>query len=299
MLFIEGEDSTLKAFGLVVNLNKKGVRNLVAQISCWLKDRGCDVMIDEGIAHRLDLPMFGVSQEELLERAECILVFGGDGTMLWTTRRVAKTGIPIVGINLGHLGFLTEVDIPEALPALEKILEGQYHIEERMMLQAEVYRQGKLVHSFVGLNDAVITKGTIPRPICLEAYINDEFFNNYHADGLIVASPTGSTAYSLSAGGPLATPELDLILLTPICPHSLWARPVVITPDSTIKILLISNWGEVMLTMDGQNGFGLCQNDEIIIKSSPQKAKFLRIVGRSFFEVLRKKLKDEEVQGGV
>ncbi|MFA4885151.1 MAG: NAD(+)/NADH kinase [Desulfotomaculaceae bacterium] len=289
----------MKTFGLVVNLNKKGVRDLVAQISRWLEDRGCEVLIDEGTAHHLALTRFGVSQEEILERSECILVFGGDGTMLWTARRVAKAGIPIVGINLGHLGFLTEIDIPEALPALEKILKGHYRIEERMMLQAEVYRQGNLVHSFAGLNDAVITKGTIPRPIYLEAYINEEFFNNYHADGLIVASPTGSTAYSLSAGGPLATPELDLILLTPICPHSLWARPVVITPDSTIKILLISNWGEVMLTMDGQHGVSLRQNDEIIIKSAPQKAKFLRIVGRSFFEVLRKKLKDEEVQGGV
>ncbi len=289
----------MKTFGLVVNLNKKGVRDLVAQISRWLKDRGCDVLIDEGTAQHLDLPVSGVSQEEILERSECILVFGGDGTMLWTTRRVAKAGIPIVGINLGHLGFLTEIDIPEALPALEKILKGHYRIEERMMLQAEVYRQGNLVNSFTGLNDAVITKGTIPRPIYLKAYINEEFFNNYHADGLIVASPTGSTAYSLSAGGPLATPELDLILLTPICPHSLWARPVVITPDSTIKILLASNWGEVMLTMDGQHGVSLRQKDEIIIKSAPQKAKFLRIVGRSFFEILRKKLKDEEVRNGV
>jgi len=298
-LYLKREDAALKTFGLVVNLNKKGVRDLVAQISRWLVDRGREVLIEEGTAQHLDLTRFGVSQEELLEKSECILVFGGDGTMLWTTRRVAKAGIPIVGINLGHLGFLTEIDIPEALPALEKILEGHYRIEERMMLQAEVYRQGNLVHNFVGLNDAVITKGTIPRPICLKAYINEEFFNNYHADGLIVASPTGSTAYSLSAGGPLATPELDLILLTPICPHSLWARPVVITPDSTIKILLVSSWGEVILTMDGQHGVSLRQNDEIIIKSAPQKAKFLRMVGRSFFEVLRTKLKDEEVRNGV
>ncbi|NLI12390.1 NAD(+)/NADH kinase [Pelotomaculum propionicicum] len=289
----------MKNFGLVVNLNKKGVCELVAQISRWLEHRGCGVMIEEGTAQQLGLPDFGVSQEELLDRSECILVFGGDGTMLWTTRRVAHTGIPIAGINLGHLGFLTEIDVPEALPALEKILTGQYRIEERMMLQAEIYRQGNLVHSFVGLNDAVITKGTIPRPICLEAYINEEFFNYYHADGVIIATPTGSTAYSLSAGGPLATPELDLILLTPICPHSLWARPVVITPQSTVKLVLRSNWGEVMLTMDGQHGVSLRQYDEIKIKRACQKAKFLRMAGRSFFEVLRNKLKDEDARNGV
>lgn len=289
----------MKTFGLVVNLNKERVHELVAQITRWLEDRGCEVLLDEGASHHLNLPRFGVAQEELVERAQCILVFGGDGTMLWTARRVAKAGIPVAGINLGHLGFLAEIDIPEALPALEKILAGQYRIEERMMLQAEVYRQDRLVHGLVGLNDAVITKGTIPRPIYLKACINDEFFNNYHADGLIAASPTGSTAYSLSAGGPLATPELDLILLTPICPHSLWARPVVVTPESTIKIRLLSNRGEVILTVDGQHGVSLCKDDEIVIRKAPQKAKFIRIVGRSFFEILRKKLKDEEAHSGV
>lgn len=283
----------------MVNLNKKGVHKLVTQIVCWLEDRGCEVMIVEDTANYLDLSRIGVSQEKLVERSQCVLVFGGDGTMLWAVRKVARAGIPVIGINLGHLGFLTEIDIPEALPTLEKILEGQYRIEERMMLEALVYRQGKLVESSIGLNDVVITKRTIARPIYLETYVGDEFLNNYHADGLIVASPTGSTAYSLSAGGPLVTPNHDLILLTPICPHSLWARPVVIAPESTIKILTLSNHGEVMLTIDGQHGLSLYQNDEIVIRRAPQRAKFLRIVGRSFFEVLRKKLKEEGEQNGV
>jgi NAD+ kinase len=156
-----------------------------------------------------------------------------------------------------------------------------------------------VVENSVGLNDVVISKGAIARPIRLEAYVNNNFVNKYNADGLIIASPTGSTAYSLSAGGPLVSPDHDLILLTPICPHSLWARPVVITPESVIKAALLSDGGAVTLTIDGQYVFSLRQNDEIVVRRAPQKAEFLRITGRNFFEVLRKKLKEDGDRNGV
>ncbi|MDD4237826.1 MAG: NAD(+)/NADH kinase [Desulfotomaculaceae bacterium] len=289
----------MNSFGLVVNLNKKGVRKLVRQVADCLIRRGCSVLIEEGIAAHLELPEFGVPKSRLYELAECVIVFGGDGTLLGTARKVAETGTPIIGINMGHLGFLTEIDIPEALPALEKLLDGEYYIEERMMLQAHVYRQDKLVEHMVGLNDAVITKGAFARLIYLEAHVNDEYINTYPTDGMIIASPTGSTAYSLSAGGPLATPDLELMLLTPICPHALWARPLLVAPESVIKIVSLSSQGEVMLTVDGQHGLSLCQYDQVLVSRSPQKARLVRLRGRRFFDVLRKKLNEEGDRNGA
>ncbi len=289
----------MKVFGLVVNLEKKGVHELVAHTAHWLEDRGCTVLIGEKTACSLGLSRFGTSQSRMIEQAQCMIVFGGDGTLLGTARKVATAGTPIIGINLGNLGFLTEIEIPNITASLEKILEGQYHIEERMMLEAWVYRHGNVVERLVALNDAVIAKGAFARPIRLEFHVNDDYVNTYPADGLIIASPTGSTAYSLSAGGPLVTPELDIMLLTPICPHSIWARSLVVAPESVVRVVVISCRGEVMLTMDGQQGINLQERDEIIIKRAQRKAKFIRLNGKSFFEVLRKKLSDEEGRKGV
>lgn len=282
----------MNSFGLVVNLDKKGVGSLVRQITEQLTGRGCTVLLEERTAAKLDLPEFGVTRNQLYELAECLIVFGGDGTLLGTARRVAIAGTntPIIGINMGHIGFLTEIDVPEALPALEKLLDGDYKIEERMMLQARVYRKNKLVQQLVGLNDAVITNGAFARIIHLQAYVDDEYINTYPADGLIIATPTGSTAYSLSAGGPLSTPNLELMMITPICPHALWARTLLIAPGSIIKIIVPSSHGEAILTMDGQQSFSLCQDDQVLISRFPQKTRLIRLRKRAFFEVLRKKL---------
>ncbi len=289
----------MDTFGLVVNLNKKGVRELVEQIVQWLESKGRSVLIHENTARALGLARLGVSQNHLVERAQCMIVFGGDGTLLRTARKVARSGTPIIGVNLGHLGFLTEIDVPEALPALEKLLHDEYYIEERMMLEASVYREGRMVEHLAGLNDAVIAKGAFARLILLETYVNDDYVNTYPSDGLIVASPTGSTAYSLSAGGPLVTPELDLLLLTPICSHNLWSRPMIFAPDSIIKVVILSSQGEVMLTVDGQHGFSLNKNDQVVVKRASAKAKFIRLEGRNFFELLRKKLTEDGERNGA
>jgi NAD+ kinase len=289
----------LDTFGLVVNLNKKGVRELVEQIVQWLESKGRSVLINENTARALGLARLGVSQNHLVERAQCMIVFGGDGTLLRTARKVARAGTPIIGVNLGHLGFLTEIDVPEALPALEKLLHDEYYIEERMMLEARVYREGKMVEHLVGLNDAVIAKGAFARLILLETYVNDDYANTYPSDGLIVASPTGSTAYSLSAGGPLVTPELDLLLLTPICSHNLWSRPMIFAPDSIIKVVILSSQGEVMLNMVGQKVFSLTKHDQVVVNRASHKAKFIRLEGRNFFELLRKKLTEEGERNGA
>jgi len=283
----------LKTIGLVINLKKRGVVSLVGDIVNWLEDKGCTVLIDEETADSIGFSRLGVTQNRLIEQAECIIVFGGDGTLLRTTRLVAASGKPITGVNLGHLGFLTEIDIPEVMPALEKLLAGQYYVEERMMLEALVFREEKVVEHSFGLNDAVITNGAFARLLHLETYVNNEYVNTYPSDGLIISSPTGSTAYSLSAGGPLVTPDLNLMLITPICPHTLWARPLVVAPESMIKVIILSRQEEVMLTMDGQHGFRLLQHDQVTIRQAPQKARFLRLKGRGFFELLRKKLKEE------
>jgi len=283
----------LKTIGLVINLEKRGVISLVGDIVNWLEDKGCTVLIDEETAGSIGFSRLGVTQNRMIEQAECIIVFGGDGTLLRTTRIVAASGKPIIGVNLGYLGFLTEIDIPEVMPALEKLLAGQYYVEERMMLEALVFREEKIVEHSFGLNDAVITNGAFARLIHLETYVNNEFVNTYPSDGLIIASSTGSTAYSLSAGGPLVTPDLNLMLITPICPHTFWARPLVVAPESMIKVIILSRQEEVMLTMDGQHGFRLLQHDQVIIRQAPQKARFLRLKRRGFFDVLRKKLKEE------
>jgi len=285
--------SGLNTIGLVINLNKRGVISLVERIVNWLEDKGCTVLIEQETAASTGFARLGVTEKRLIEQAECVIVLGGDGTLLRTTRELAESGKPITGINLGHMGFLTEIDIPEVIPALEKLLAGQYYIEERMMLEALVYRENEIVERALGLNDAVITNGAFARLIHLGIYVNDEYVNTYPSNGLIIASPTGSTAFSLSAGGPLVTPDLHLMLITPICPHTLWARPLVVAPESAVKVVILSGREEVMLTMDGQLGFKLLQSDQVMIRQASQKARFLRLKGRGFFELLRKKLREE------
>lgn len=285
----------MKDFGLVVNLDKKGARAVTEKIVHWLVQKGCQVLMTEEIAGLIGYPDRAVSQEKMVNCSDCMVVLGGDGTLLRTARKVASKSTPIFGVNLGNLGFLTEVDTSDLFPSLEKVLMGKYNVEERMMLEASVYRQGVRIESLVCLNDAVISKGSFARLIHLETYVDNEYLNTYRSDGLIVSSPTGSTAYSLSAGGPLVTPAFGLILLTPICPHSLWARPLVIAPESEIKVVVPSGRGEVMLTVDGQINCSLRQHDIVIIRRSENKARFLRLKSRNFFELLRKKLRIEEI----
>ncbi|MBC7104716.1 MAG: NAD(+)/NADH kinase, partial [Firmicutes bacterium] len=227
------------------------------------------------------------------------------------------------GVNVGQLGFLTEVEAAEVLPGLARVLQGNYVVEERMMLQATVERGGEPgprppergveVHReggpggdpcpgpqavgaeiYTALNDAVITKGAFARLIHLETYVDGEYVETYSADGLIVATPTGSTAYSLSAGGPLVAPELELMLITPICPHTLAARPLVIPAASTVRVVPRAVSGEVMLTMDGQYGRHLAPGDRVLVRRAPFGVRFVRLDHRSFYRVLREKLKKPE-----
>lgn len=287
----------MKTIGMVVNPARTGVVPLVERIIDWLNARGYGVAITDEAARLINRPALGMPREQLVNRVDLMMVLGGDGTLLRSARECAPRGIPILGINLGRLGFLTEIDLPEVLTELEKLPSGEYAVEERMMLEARVIRGGSVVGRAIGLNDAVITKGAFARLIFLETCVNDDFVATYPADGLIVATPTGSTAYSLSAGGPLVTPELDLLLVTPICPHSLWTRPLVISGESRVRVVLRSRQAEVMLTVDGQHGFALQPNDTIMVEKSAHRARFIRLKHRSFFYLLRHKLTEGEHNG--
>lgn len=288
----------MNAVGLVINVEKEKVSGLIDKILKWLHRNGVGVMMNRQASQILDRPEFYSSMEEITNICGCILVLGGDGTMLNTARIAAPSGIPLLGINLGRLGFLSELDIPDVIPGLEKLVNGDFRIEERMMLKSEVIRRGKLMETATALNDAVITKGAFARLIRLKTDIDGEDIGTYPADGIIVASPTGSTAYSLSAGGPVVTPEMELMLITPICPHSLWARPLVISSRSQVEVKLLSDNAEVMLTMDGQHAFRLEKNDSVVITRAPHRARFIRLNSRSFYSVLHSKLNEGDLRNG-
>lgn len=278
--------------GLMANLGKSGVESLVRDVCDWFTGKGIKVFTLNELAERLCCGVRGASLEEMAEKIDCLLVLGGDGTILNSSRAVASSGVPVLGINLGHLGFLSEIDVPDIQSGLESILKGDYHIEERMMIEATVLRGGREIERYMGLNDAVITKGAFARLIFLQTRVDGEQVGTYPADGIIVSTPTGSTAYSLSAGGPVVTPELDLMLVTPICPHALWARPIVISSRCEVEVELLSDKGEVMLTIDGQHGLSLVKNDVVRITRAPYRVRFIRLKTRNFFRVLKQKLRE-------
>lgn len=282
----------MNTIGLVVNSNKGNVAETLVKLIDWLKDHNINVMMNKETAALLGFVGEGMPTRELAQICDCIMVWGGDGTLLNCARQTASSGTPIFGVNLGRLGFLTEIDIPDLTEKMQALIAGQYTIEERMMLESTVIRQGQIVNRAVCLNDAVVAKGGFSRMVRLNVRVNGEFVGGFAADGIIVASPTGSTAYSLSAGGPIVSPEVHVLLITPICPHSLSNRPIVISPDGEVEIEVLPCAGDVMLTMDGQYGVSLQNNDRVLIKRAPVKARFVKIKKTSFFTVLGEKLKE-------
>jgi NAD+ kinase len=229
--------------------------------------------------------------EKFLKNVNLIISLGGDGTLLRAARLAAAEDIPVFGVNLGGLGFLTQIGVDDLEKSLEKIYQGKYSLDERMMLSCVVKRREKEIKKFTALNDVVIGKGAFARIICLATYVNNDYVISYSADGLVVSTSTGSTAYSLSAGGPIVNPNINSIILTPICPHTLSARPLIIGENDQVKIKLELSEEEVMVTIDGQEGFTLEPNDEVIIKKSGHKAQLITFKEKSFYAVLREKLR--------
>ncbi len=282
----------MDSIGIILNFEKPEAGTITQNIIKWLKQHGKKVFVSGAGAFETGNGYSVCPEDDLATKADCIIVLGGDGTLLNTARNISVRGIPLFGVNLGQLGFLTEIELPDLDPALEKLISGNYRIEERMMIKAVVIRQGKEICEFFGLNDAVITKGAFARIIRLKTFVNNEFVDVFPADGLIVSTPTGSTAYSLSAGGPLVAPDLEVMIVTPICPHTLYSRPMVIDNNSIVRVELQATQADVMLTMDGQSGFRLEPYDDVIIQRAPFNAKFMKLNQRGFYEILRTKLKE-------
>ena len=233
----------------------------------------------------------GVGREQIPELVEAVIVLGGDGTMLSVARLVAHKDIPILGINLGGLGFITEVNRDEVKEAIDKMLVEQCSVEERLMLKVHIHRLGEKITDYLVLNDIVINKGALARIIDLETFIDNQYVTTYKADGLIVSTPTGSTAYNLSAGGPIIHPALNSVVITPICPHTLTNRPLVLSDTSVVEIILQSESEDVFLTLDGQVGYSFRKGDRVEIMRSEYKTKLLIPCEKNYFNILRTKLK--------
>jgi len=257
----------------------------------WFRQRNCTTLVEKDVVESYGLEhVIGAERSEIPRRADALVVFGGDGTMLSVARLVKNHQCPILGVNLGSLGFMTEITVDRLYLNLTALLEGSYSVEDRCMLQADVLRDSRVVETHHALNDVVINKAALARVISVDAYFDESFIANFVADGMIVSTPTGSTAYSLSAGGPIVHPSLESILITPICPHTLTNRPLIIPPSHKIRFLLRSG-KDVMVTIDGQIGVRFEQGDEVVCTRSPYRVQLIKPTGRSFFDVLREKLK--------
>ncbi|MEW9669626.1 NAD(+)/NADH kinase [Ammoniphilus sp. 3BR4] len=280
----------MKTIGLAVNRGKSGALQLVSELIRLLEQRGVTCCIEPFVGEFVGREDLAVPLSEFHRHVDVLFVLGGDGTLLGFARELCMYDIPILGINLGNLGFLSEAE-PENLPlAIDKVLSGDYYLEERMMIQSELVREGKVIERYHALNDICIAKGTFSRIIECATYVGEQFVATYNGDGIIISSPTGSTAYSLSAGGPIVTPYINVILLTPIAPHSLSARPMILSANQEVRVVLGSTHDDMGLTIDGQIGKKLNIGDEIVLKKSPFVTTLIKWKESNFYEVVRKKL---------
>jgi NAD+ kinase len=282
---------TFRNIGIISRPRRSNLSEVVPPLLSWLVARGIHVIYDLETASSLAEPSEGRSRDQVAAASDLLLVLGGDGTLLAAARVAAPRGIPILPINRGSLGFLTSFMLEELYPALEDILAGRLTISERVMLHAELQRGEKILDKQTVLNEVVINKGALARMIELELSIDKDFVCRYRADGLIVASPTGSTAYSLSAGGPIVHPFVESFIITPICPHTLSDRPVVVGDTSIIEVKLSAGTESVFLTLDGQKGIPLQATDRVRISRAQQLLKLIQTPNKSYFEILRNKLK--------
>ncbi|MBN1878795.1 NAD(+)/NADH kinase [bacterium] len=282
----------IRAIALFLKPDVPEIVILARDVVAWLRNRAVQVLVTHTVLEQLDSEADGViaGNDHNLSDVDLAVVLGGDGTILWVARRVAPFDIPVLSFNMGHLGFLAAYPAAEVYSRLEKVLSGDFCTEERMMLAAEHFRGGTRLQSYIALNDVVVNKQLSPRLIQLETCVNDNLINTYLCDGLIISTPTGSTAYSLSAGGPIMLPELKAVVMTPICPHMLTNRPIVMNSNYRISIRLISRDRKAFLTVDGQTGSSMSFEDTVTVFASPYKARIVTNEETPFFEVLRRKL---------
>ena len=284
---------TIRTVGIISKPNSAAAASIVPVLIEWLRERGMAVRIDEQTALYAGAggSSSGIPRDEVPEGCDLVIVLGGDGTLLAAARAIGRRETPLFPVNLGGLGFLTAITIDELYPELERAFRGEHRIAKRKLLATEVVRGGQVVAAYEALNDAVLTKAAIARMIDLDAHVDEQFVCAYKADGLIVSTPTGSTAYSLSAGGPIIFPSVPDICITPICPHMLTNRPVLVPETSVIRVISRSPGESVFLTIDGQVGNPIREGDTLVCRSSDYALRLVRPPHMMFFDVLRQKLK--------
>jgi NAD+ kinase len=274
-----------RSVGIVVHRSNPAALTFAGQVIARLQERGVTVRVDSETAHKLEFPTLACTPDQMTS-VEFIITLGGDGTILTTARMAAPCGIPILGVHMGRFGFITEIHPENLFPHLEEILNGKMRVEERLMIRAEVWREGKQVHGGIGLNETVIKSG-MSHLLRLNTHIGGAPFATYPADGLIVATPTGSTGYALSAGGPLVTPTIQAFVMVPICPHTLSARPLVLPCDEVIEVEIEADDGELLFAVDGADPFTLQNGDHIRMFRADYVTRLIVFGHVSFYRKVR------------
>jgi NAD+ kinase len=290
----------IRTVGIISRPRREDIARVVPPLVEWLRAHGAEVFCDSetnGCIPRLAGET--LKREDLPGRSDLLIVLGGDGTLLSAARLAADRTVPILAVNLGGLGFLTTVSQDEIYPILEEIFSNRHRVSERIMLEAEILREGTVMRRQNALNDAVLNKAALARIMDLELRVDGEFVTTYKADGLILSTPTGSTAYSMAAGGPIVYPAVEAFVVTPICPHTLTNRPLVIPDTATIEIDFHADDGAIFLTLDGQVGIELMRGDHITVRKAPSRLHLVRPAKKTYYEILRSKLKWGERLGRV
>jgi len=277
--------------GIISKPRKAEVGDVVPPLLAWLRERGIDVFVDKETGTLLQGGEKSVPRNEMPELVDLLVVLGGDGTLLATARTLNRKNVPILAVNLGGLGFLTVITREELYPTLEAVLAGNYQCDRRVRIEAEIIRADEVIASYLALNDVVLNKGAIARILDFDVRADGEFISTFKSDGLIVATPTGSTAYSLAAGGPILTPSVQALIITPICAHTLTNRPLVLPDSVTLEVLVKSQRESAYVTVDGQVGVAARSDDVVRIKKATADVELVQPHGRNYFEILRQKLK--------
>ena len=279
----------VKKIGVFCKPKAPSATDILGRLIPWLRKQNYYVFLDEGTAAIIN-ETSSHEKKEIFQQADLLIALGGDGTLLSVARVAHPHNIPILAVNLGSLGFLAEISIDELYPTLENILAGKFEIENRMLLNACIWRNGEKVEDHNVLNDVVINKGAVARVINLQVLVNGQYMTSYRADGLIIATPTGSTAYSLSAGGPIIHPSMHTLVLSPICPFTLTNRSILIPDQSVIQVKLAAEYDDVRVTLDGQEGYDMRAGDILEIKKTKTSLQLIRGPNKNYYQILRDKL---------
>lgn len=281
----------IKRIGIISKPKKSEVREVVLPLLKWLRERQIEVYIDKETGTTLESPEKCLTRNEMPAQVDLLVVLGGDGTLLATARALSRKPVPILAVNLGGLGFLTVITREELYPTLERVLAGNFQTDRRVQIEAEIVRADEVIASLLALNDVVLNKGAIARILDFDVLVDGKFISTYKSDGLIVSTPTGSTAYSLAAGGPVTAPSVEAFIITPICAHTLTNRPLVLPDTATIEVVVKSQREAVYVTVDGQVGVAARSDDIVRLKKASSHVELVQPPHKNYFEILRQKLK--------